>query len=528
MSYGSPAITLAQRPVKITTEVAKAEKAKREKARRHYKDFRNYVAPWFVDAPHNLLLAEVFEKVERYVSSEGKEAREYGRVIISMPAQYGKSLDAAQLFPAWLLGRNPNKRIGITSYASSLSDGHSAFVRDLVASDSFQKIFGDGSNQYIPVDISEDEASRSDWKLAPPFRGGCVSRGIGGGFSGKGVDVLLVDDPTKDIKEARSETHQKELMDWYESVAYQRLSKGGAIIIVHTRWDPNDLAGQLLKKMASNDPKATQWKMIYLPALALELDEYPKTKEQYKENLLKGFCIPMEGDALGRKPGEALCEFLHPLETILTKKANVSPFVFTAMDQQLPKAFTGGKFDEADIQIMDPLAVPENMKWYAYVDLALGKKVTSDFNCVMPGALRNDTGDYILRDLYREQNLYKFLPRLKNLMLLERNRGVYWGIEGTAFQTLVFSQFRGDPELALVKMIEIKPTESKMDRAESASLYGKEKHLWLVSGEWNQTAIREMTLYPYGEHDDIVDLLGGNLAVMTEVNKTKHLEAKIL
>lgn len=512
----------------LTREVAYAEKARREKARRHYKDFRNYVAPWFVDAPHNLLLADVFEKIERFVATDGHECREFGRVIVSMPAQYGKSTDVAQLFPAWLLGRNPNRRVGITSYASSLSDGHSAAVRDLIKSERYDNLFSSMSCLDDVVAISDDSASRSDWKLAPPFRGGCVSRGIGGGFSGKGVDILLIDDPTKDIKEARSESHQKELMDWYESVAYQRLSKGGAILIVHTRWDPNDLAGQLLKKMASDDPKATQWHVIYLPALALEVDEYPKTKEQYKENLLKGFCIPMDGDALGRKPGEALCEFLHPLETILTKKANVSPFVFTAMDQQLPKAFTGGKFDEPDIQIMERLKIPPNLNWYAYVDLALGKNIRSDFNCIMPGALDKDTANYILRDLYREQNLDKFLRELKKTMLLELNRGVVWGIEGTAFQTLIFQRFRGDGELALVKIFEVLPKESKMDRAESASLYGKEKHLWLVEGVWNQTAIRELTLFPYGQHDDVVDAVSGNLLVMAELAKKKHLEAKIL
>lgn len=512
----------------ITKGVAEFEVARREKARRHYKDFRSYVAPWFVDAPHNLLLADVFEQVERYVASEGREAREYGRVIISMPAQYGKSSDAAQLFPSWLLGRNPNKRVGITSYASSLSDGHSLFVRDMITSDLFQNVFGSKSRKLVPVSLSEDEASRSDWKLAAPFRGGCVSRGIGGGFSGKGVDVLIVDDPTKDIKEARSEIHQKELTDWYESVAYQRLSKGGAIIIIHTRWDPNDLAGQLLKKMASDDPKAAQWKVIYLPALALEPDEYPKDEKAYRENLLKGFCIPMGGDMLGRKPGEALCEFLHPLETILTKKANVSPFVFAAMDLQLPKSFTGGSFDEGDIKIMDPLAVPAGLNWFAYVDLALGKNIRSDFNCVMPGAIDKDTSNYIMRDLYREQNLDKFLKELKKRMLLESNKGVVWGIEGTAFQTLVFKQFRADEELAALKIMEILPTESKLDRAESASLRSKDGHLWLVRAEWNRTAIREMTLFPLGQHDDVVDSASGNLLVMAESAKKKHLEAKIL
>jgi len=512
----------------LTREVAYAEKARREKARRYYRAFRTYVAPWFKEAPHNELLANAFEEIEKYIASEGQEG--IGRLIVSIPAQMGKSTDAARLFPAWVLGRNPNIRIAITSYASSLSDGHSGFVRNLVQSDAFKNVFGGKSNQMVPVDISDDSASKSDWDLAAPFRGGCVSRGIGGGLSGKGADLLIVDDPTKDIEEARSEIHQRKLMDWYESVATQRLSKGGAVLIIHTRWDPNDLAGQLLKKMGSGEPNAEQWKIIYLPALALDLEEYPVTDEQFRDNLLKGLFIPKaaDGDQLRRGPGEALWEDKYPKEYILKKKANMSPFVFSAMDQQLPRAFSGGLFDEQDIQVMDPLQVPPNLKWYAYVDLALGKNARSDFNCVMPGALKQDTTDYILRDLYREQSLDKFLKELKKLMLAESNKGVTWGIEGTAFQTLVFRQFRGDLELAMVKVMEIIPSESKLDRAENASLRGKEKHLWLVRGEWNRTAMREMTLFPLGRHDDVVDALSGNLLVMAECNKSKHLEAKIL
>ncbi len=511
---------------KITPEMAKIEDAKRELAKRSYVDFRRYMAPWYVDARHNLYTAEKLEEVEKFIRTGGKEG--IGRLIICKPPQYGKSQDAARLFPAWVLGRNPDKRIAITSYASSLSDGHSGAVRNYVQSQRFQNVFGKTSTVDTPVEVSDDSASKSDWDLAEPHRGGCVSRGIGGGLSGKGADLLIIDDPTKDIEEARSEVHQRKVMDWFESVAYQRLSHGGAIVIIQTRWDPDDLVGQLLKKMGSDDPNAETWEVVFQPALALETDEYPTTFEQFRENLLRGVFIPMGGDQLHRQPGEALWEWKYSKLYIEKKKSNLSAYVFSSLDQQLPRAFSGGMFDECDIRIMEPAEVPPNLRWFGYIDLALGKNIRSDFNAVMLVALRQEPPDLICRDLYREQVLNTFLRNLKKLMLDQQNKGVTWGIESTAFQTLVFEKFRGDAELAMVRIVEVIPTESKEDRAEMVSLRGKEKHLWLVRGEWNKTAIREMTFFPYGKHDDVVDTLSGGQLMIAKYSKEKHRESNIL
>lgn len=510
----------------ISADDALEERAKRQLARNHYADFRRYMAPWYVDAAHNLYTAEKLEQVEKYIATGGKEG--IGRLIVCMPPQYGKSNDGARMFPSWVLGRNPDKRVAITSYASSLSDGHSGAVRNYVQSQRFQNIFGETSTVDIPVEVSDDSASKSDWDLAEPHRGGCVSRGIGGGLSGKGADLLIIDDPTKDIEEARSELHQHKVIDWFESVAYQRLSHGGAIVIIQTRWDPDDLVGQLLKRMGSDDPNAEKWEVVFLPALALEEEDYPANEEKFRENLLRGVFIPMGGDQLGRKPGAALWPWKYSKEYIEKKKANLSSYVFSSLDQQLPRAFSGGTFDEADIQIMLPSEVPAKLRWFAYVDLALGKSIRSDYNAVIQVALRKDPPDLIAKDLYREQKRDKFLNTLKELMLDPQNKGVTWGIEGTAFQTLVFEKFRGDPELAMVKIIEVIPTESKEDRAEMVSLRGKEKHLWLVKGEWNRVAIREMTFFPFGKNDDVVDTLSGGQLMIAKYSKEMHLESKIL
>lgn len=500
------------------------EKLLREKARRDYATFREYMWPGYKTRPHNLILAEKLMQVELYIRTEGKEG--IGRLMIFMPARTGKSTDAARFFPTFLLGRNPDKRVAITSYAASLSDGHSRAVRNFVISKRFSNLFGDYSTLDTPVKMSDDSASVSDWDLAEPHQGGCVSRGLGGGLSGKGAHLLVADDLTKDFEEAASENHQKKLEEWWDSVAYQRLEKGGAIINIQTRYNTNDMPGQLLKKMGSDDPNADKWEIVVLPSLAYEADLYPKTEAEYRENLIRGICIPMGGDQLGRLPGEPLWPEKFSLADIQRKQANVSPLIFAAMDQQLPREITGGFFVEKDIQIIEPAMVPENLTWCAYVDLALGNSKKSDRNAVMPETLDPETGDLIARDLIVERDMARFLKLLKMAMLDPINKRVIWGFESVAFQTLVFEDFRKDPELANVAMKRMIPHESKEDRALRVSLRAKEGHFKLVRGVWNAVAVREMLDFPSGQHDDIVDTVSGGQDMIAMFGKREKQVAR--
>lgn len=508
----------------ITPVDALAERAKRQLARNHYADFRRYMAPWYEDAKHNLYVAQKLEEVELYIRTEGAEGN--GRLMVCMPPRCGKSEDVSRLFPTWVLGRNPDKRIAITSYAASLSDGHSRAIRNSVMGRSFANVFGQTSTVDTPVEISDDSASKSDWDLAEPHRGGVVSRGIGGGLSGKGAHLLIIDDPTKDAEEAMSQQHQRKLMDWYQSVAVQRLEKGSAVIIVQTRWNPDDLPGQLLQAMGGDDPDADQWEMVFLPALALQEDEYPKTIEEFKENLLRGILIPMGGDQLGRTPGQALWPWKFPQEVVEAKRSKVSPYFFAALDQQLPRAFSGGFFDGPDIRTFEESEIPPNLKWFAYVDLALGNSKASDLNAVLIETLLPATGDLVGRDLIHERELNKFLKLVKIAMKLPENKRVIWGVESVAFQTLVFSDYIKDPELANVAIIKVIPQESKQDRAMKVSLRAKEGHFGLVRGHWNAVAIRQLLEFPFGQHDDIVDTVSGGQLMIAENARLR--ESKIL
>ena len=144
------------------------------------------------------------------------------------------------------MGKQPDKRVILTSYGADLAQDDSRAVRAYVTGSKFAALFGEKSTLDAPVELSEDASAKSAWDLAEPHRGGLVAAGVGGGITGKGAHLLVVDDPFKNRDEANSEAYRKRVMSWWRSSAYTRLEDGGAIVITHTRWHPNDLAGELL------------------------------------------------------------------------------------------------------------------------------------------------------------------------------------------------------------------------------------------------------------------------------------------
>src|SRR5688572_15547877 len=285
-------------------QLAKAERAKRELARRHLIDYSIYIAPWYAPARHHIYLAEKLEQVKRFIETKGQEG--LGRLLICEPAQYGKTEQASRLFPSWVLGDLPDTRIILTSYGADLATENSRVMRNYVGSDAYANLFGRRSAVDEPVELSPESRSVVSWNLKD-HRGSVFAAGVGGGITGRPANLVVIDDPFKSREDAESETYRKKVMSWYRSVVYPRVANtpGAAIIIMHTRWDQEDLAGQLLTQMIS-DPEADQWEVVFLPALALDADQYPKDEEEYRENLLRGIFIPMGGDPLGRMPGEAL------------------------------------------------------------------------------------------------------------------------------------------------------------------------------------------------------------------------------
>ncbi len=391
--------------------LAEAELARRELAMRRLMPFATYMVPWYHPYRHHELIAGYLEQVELYVRTEGQEG--IGRLMILLQPRSGKTEEVSRLFPAWVLGRNPDKRMMLLSYGADLAVASSRAVRSYVLDDAYANLFGkmgvyanpdeaEVSGVAGPVGLSEDSRSAEAWDLAKPHRGGVKAAGVGGAITGSGAHILIADDLFKNREEAESKSNRERVWEWWTSSAYTRLEKGAAIVISMTRWHPEDLVGRLLRNMAES-ALADQYVVVCLPALAEEginltprleepigpfpfregVNTAPPTslsigfdrlsqriggnkdsllppaddekdaafREMWLDGLRNGVWINRE-DPLGRAPGEALWPEKYPVAALMRIRAN-SEYDFVGLYQQQPYAREGGLFKREYFPIVE-------------------------------------------------------------------------------------------------------------------------------------------------------------------------------
>lgn len=253
--------------------------------------------------PHIVYLASI-------VTEEIIKGR--GRLIINMPPQHGKSWFLSRWLIIWALEHNPMMRVMMASYSDRLVRGHSRYVRN-----QFRR------NPYLTTRLSEDSQAADIWNTHNGY-GGMLATTIGGQASGFPFDLGLIDDPYKGWKEAWSGTVRKNVKDWFDAEFYARRQENSSIIVLHTRWHPNDLTGYLL-----ND-HSDEWKLIRLPAIA------------------------QDDDPMGRAVGEALCPELHSVRSLMGSKG--SQAIWDAVYQQDPKGFGDSRIYSkfSDVRNVDP------------------------------------------------------------------------------------------------------------------------------------------------------------------------------
>jgi predicted phage terminase large subunit-like protein len=219
-------------------------------AKLDFMTYVNYVWPNFIYGAHHKKMAAAFERVAR---------GECKRLIINMPPRHTKSEFASYLLPAWFLGNFPDKKVIQTSHTAELAVGFGRKVRNLVDSDVYKDIFPD-------VALQSDSKAAGRW--ATNKGGDYFAIGVGGAVTGKGADLLIIDDPHSEQEATLAETNPEvydKTHEWYTSGPRQRLQPGGAIVIVMTRWSKRDLTGQVLKSAAQRSGE--EWEVIEFPAL---------------------------------------------------------------------------------------------------------------------------------------------------------------------------------------------------------------------------------------------------------------------
>lgn len=244
------------------------------------------------------------------------------RLIVTMAPRHGKSECISKYFPAWYIGRFPERRVILTSYEADFAANWGRKVRDLL--DEF-------GPEYFGVRVRRDSSAANRWDLEG-HAGGMVTAGVGGPITGRGADIFICDDPIKNAEEAASEAIRERNKDWWRSTAYTRLEPGGSAVIVCTRWHHDDLAGWLIAGGAGDgDGAASAWEVLNLPALA------------------------EDDDPLGREPGEALWPERYDRAALdeIRRSANVGEYFFAAMYQGRPVPKSGGMFKTSWFSIVD-------------------------------------------------------------------------------------------------------------------------------------------------------------------------------
>ena len=259
-------------------------------ARRSLSGYAPLIYPRFEVARHHSMLMTKLEAVE---------AGRIKRLMLFLPPRHGKSLITSQIFPAWFLGRSPAKSIICASYGQDLADDFGRVVRNFV-NDAYTRA------TFPELQIADD--SNSMKRFTTTAGGAYYAVGRGAAITGRGANLLLIDDPLKDMEEARSENVRHSLHEWYSSVAYTRLQPDGAIVLIQTRWHHDDLAGWLLREHGDED-----WDVLSMPAIA-------------------------ETDGDGRKEGTALWPERFSEETLRSIKVAVGGATWSALYQQRPTA----------------------------------------------------------------------------------------------------------------------------------------------------------------------------------------------
>jgi hypothetical protein len=258
-------VTLAQKNYSLSPAEASLEIVRRRSAQSRLIDFCQFTMPTYQRASHLQTLSEKLEAVE-----SGK----LKRLMIFMPPRHGKSELCSIRFPAWYLGRNQQKQIIGCSYAENLAYTFSYAVRETISTIAYQRLWK----------IGLDTSGSVRWQLANKDnkRSSYIAAGVGGGITGEGADLLIIDDPVKNAEEAESQTIRDKVYQWYITTARTRLQPDAAVILVQTRWHAMDLAGMLLAD-ADKDPKADQWLVVRMRAIQEEGEQFEFRTRHYKD-----------------------------------------------------------------------------------------------------------------------------------------------------------------------------------------------------------------------------------------------------
>jgi predicted phage terminase large subunit-like protein len=430
----------------------------REEARGNFMVFVKKVWPHFIEGAHHKRMAAAFERVAR---------GECKRLIINMPPRHTKSEFASYLLPAWFLGNFPEKKIIQTSHTAELAVGFGRKVRNLVDSDVFSETFPG-------VGLQADSKAAGRWNTN--HRGDYFAIGVGGAVTGKGADILIIDDPHSEQEAALAATSPEiydKVYEWYTSGPRQRLQPGGSIVIVMTRWSQRDLTGQVLKADAQRGGEG--WEVIEFPAIL------PSGKP-----LWPSFWSLAELEALREELPNAKWQAQYQQNPVGNESAIIKRDWWQWWEEDDP-----------------PQCEFILQSW----DTAFEKNNRADYSAGTTWGIFNNHKDgnrpnIILLNTYRKRVEF---PELKKDVLREYN-------EYEPDTLIVEKKASGAPLIYDLRAMGVPVQEytpskgqDKFARLNSVSDIIASGKVWVPRTRWAEELVDEIASFPSGEHDDLVD-----------------------
>jgi predicted phage terminase large subunit-like protein len=405
------------------------------------------------DWGHHQIIANEFTKIAN---------KELKRLIVNMPPRHTKSEFASYLFPAWMIGRFPKMKIMQVSHNAELSSRFGSKVRNLMESPEYKQIFGD-------VRLREDSKAKGRWETN--HGGEYFAAGVGGSITGRGADLLIIDDPHTE-QDSYSDNAMDRAYEWYSSGPRQRLQPGGTIVVVMTRWAEDDLTGRLIK--AQKEPKADTWKLIEFAAIL--------------------------------KSGNPVWPEYWSLEELEKVKASISPHNWNAQYMQNPVAEEGAILKREWWQVWKKDNIPQLTHIIMSMDTAFSRKETADYSAItIWGVFYPQEGyeaNIILLDA--QKGRWDF-PDLKNVAFETYK---YWEPETVVIE----AKATGQPLIQEMRKMGIPVLDyvpakgrDKFTRANAVAPIFESGMVWAPDEHWAEEVIEECAAFPHGQHDDYVD-----------------------
>ncbi len=443
----------------LEAQLVKLEKLKqKELAQTKFIKFVERVWPTFISGRHHKIMAAAFERVAK---------GELKRLIINMPPRHTKSEFASYLLPSWFLGKFPGKKVIQTSHTAELAVGFGRKVRNLVDSEVYNSIFPE-------LSLQADSKAAGRWNTSKG--GDYFAIGVGGAVTGKGADLLIIDDPHSEQEAALAAVNPDiydKVYEWYTSGPRQRLQPGGAIVIVMTRWAQRDLTGQVLKNAALRGE--TDWEVIEFPAIM------PSGKPLWPE-----FWSLEELEALHEELPNAKWQAQYQQNPVGNESAIVKRDWWKIWEGERP-----------------PKCEYILQTW----DTAFEKHQRADFSAgttwgVFYNEEDNDAPNIILLNTYKKRVEF---PELKRDVLAEYKE---WEPDGL----LIEKKASGAPLIYDLRAMGIPVQEytpskgqDKIARLNSVSDIIASGKVWVPQTRWAEELMDEVAAFPSGEHDDLVD-----------------------